>query len=367
MAETRLATIPRPGAPVEVRTVPRPDLEPGAAWLEIEASEVCGTDRYLQQGLLGGVPYPLVPGHVTVGRLAEARGKVHDVHGRTIQEGERITFLDVHGTCGACWHCLVAQATTRCPSRRVYGITYGLDDGPSGGWAEGMLLKPGTKLIPLGDTTAEHFLAGGCGLPTALHAVERGRVRMGDTVLVLGTGPVGLSAIALARLAGAFQVLAIGAPQSRVQVASAMGADATLDLTGLDFDARLAWVHEHTEGRGADLVIEATGVPDAVVESLRMARDAGRVSIVGQYTDHGEASFNPHTQLNAKHLDVVGVWGSDFSHFERSVRLMSDPVRSAPWTHIPQERFGLDDLNEALERVGKGNVVKALVDPRTGA
>ncbi|NIP82785.1 MAG: alcohol dehydrogenase catalytic domain-containing protein, partial [Gemmatimonadetes bacterium] len=61
--------------------------------------------------------------------------------------GDRVTFLDVHATCNACWYCLVAKATTRCPHRRVYGITYGVEDGLAGGWAERIHLKPGTKII----------------------------------------------------------------------------------------------------------------------------------------------------------------------------------------------------------------------------
>src|SRR5207237_1323792 len=80
---------------------------------------------------------------------------------------------------------------------------------------------------------------------------------------------------------------------------------------------RLEWVLERTDGRGADVTIEATGTPDAAVQAMRFVRDAGRVVIVGQYTDHGETSFNPHLDLNKKHLDVRGCWGSDFSHFSQ--------------------------------------------------
>jgi len=130
---------------------------------------------------LQGVPYPLVPGHVSVGRLSKIRGERHDVEGRKFREGERVTFLDVHRTCNACWYCLVAKATTRCPQRKVYGVTYGLNDGLCGGWAENIYLKPGTRCIRL-DAEPETFMTGGCALPTALHAVERGEIAIGDTV-----------------------------------------------------------------------------------------------------------------------------------------------------------------------------------------
>src|SRR5207244_11548728 len=109
-----VAVIPRPNASVELRKVPSPELEEDSALFEVELSEVCGTDVYLQQGRLEGVPYPLVPGHVSVGHLCKIRGTVLDVDGRPFREGDRVTFLDVHRTCNACWYCLVAKATTRC-------------------------------------------------------------------------------------------------------------------------------------------------------------------------------------------------------------------------------------------------------------
>ena len=368
------AVLPAPGAPVEVRELPEPELEPGSALLEVELSEVCGTDVHLRAGRLAGVPYPIVPGHVTVGRLAKIRGTLRDGAGNTLRdaegnvlrEGDRVTFLDVHRTCNACWHCLVAKATTRCPERRVYGITYGVADGPSGGWAEAIYLKPGTHIIPVGDLDAEAFMAGGCGLPTALHAVERAEIRIGDTVLVLGAGPVGLSAVILAKMSGALRVLCIGAPELRLEAARAVGADATLSIETTSPEERLAWVLEHTGGRGADVTIEAAGAPEAVVQAMRFTRDAGRVVVVGQYTDHGDVAFNPHADLNRKHLDVRGCWGSDYSHFFRAVQVMRDPPRSRPWSAIPLERFGLAQANDALDAVAAGRVVKALIDPRPG-
>src|SRR5688500_18505077 len=105
------AVIPAPHAPVELREVPSPELEPNSALLDVELSEVCGTDVYLQQGRLQGVPYPLVPGHVSIGRLSKIRGEMRDADGRLFNEGDRVTFLDVHRTCNACWYCLVAKAT----------------------------------------------------------------------------------------------------------------------------------------------------------------------------------------------------------------------------------------------------------------
>jgi D-arabinose 1-dehydrogenase-like Zn-dependent alcohol dehydrogenase len=237
MAKVLAAVIPKPHAPVEVRELPEPDLEQDSALLEVAFSEVCGTDVYLQQGRLAGVPYPLIPGHVSAGRLSKIRGRMSDVAGRPFAEGDRVTFLDVHRTCNACWHCLVAKATTRCPHRKVYGITYGLADGLTGGWAQKLYLKPGTRCIRLGEIDFEKFMAGGCALPTALHAIERAEVALGDTVLVLGSGPVGLSSIIFASMRGALRVLCIGAPERWLEAAWALGAVA-LDLETNDEGAR---------------------------------------------------------------------------------------------------------------------------------
>jgi threonine dehydrogenase-like Zn-dependent dehydrogenase len=362
------AVIPSPHSRIEIREVPAPELEPGSAILRVELSEVCGTDVYLHRGLLAGVPYPLIPGHVSVGRLEKIRGVISDVHGLPFCEGDRVTFLDVHRTCNACWYCLVAKTTTKCPQRRVYGITYGLDDGPSGGWAEQIYLKPGTRCIRL-DTEPTTFLAGGCALPTALHAVERANILLGDIVLVLGSGPVGLNMIIVALLSGALRVLCIGAPQHRLTTAAEVGACGTLNFAENTQQSRLEWVLEKTDGRGADVTIEATGDSTAVVEAMRFTRDAGRVVIAGQYTDHGpipaEKAFNPHLDLNKKHLDVRGCWGSDFSHFYRAVQLVSDSERSAPWMSLQPKlsHYNLTEVNEAIMDVAQGNIIKALIRP----
>ncbi len=364
MRRIAAVVIPAPGRSAEVREYAEPALEPDSALLAVELSEVCGTDVHLRAGRLTGVPYPLIPGHVTVGTLAQIRGTLRDVEGRAFAEGDRITFLDVHRTCNACWYCLVAKATTRCPERRVYGITYGEADVLAGGWAEMLYLKPGTRCIRMDGVASESFMAGGCGLPTAIHGIDRAEIRLGDSVLVLGSGPVGLSAIILARMVGALDVLCIGAPDVRLAAARAVGASAVLSIEALSPDERLEWVRARTAGRGADVTIEATGVPAAVTQAMRCTRDAGRVVVLGQYTDHGATPFNPHTELNRKHLEVRGCWGSDFSHFWRAIRIMADAERALPWTKLQLERYSLARANEALDRVADGSIIKALIDPR---
>lgn len=358
-----VGVIPGPGMAVELRELPIPNLEPGSALLRVTCSEVCGTDVHLRDGRLAGVPYPLIPGHVSCGVLEKIRGTVTDVYGKPLSEGDRVTFLDVHKTCHRCWFCLVAKASTRCPERKVYGITYGANDGLCGGWSEYVYLKPGVRCIRLDEVSDEVYMAGGCSLPTALHAVQRANIDFADIVLVLGAGPVGLSAIAFSLLRGAARVLCIGAPDTRLSIAKMIGAEAALNFTTYDERQRQDWVFEQTSGRGADVTIECTGAPSAVTEAMRDTRDAGTVVIVGQYTDHGEASFNPHLDLNKKHLDVRGCWGSDYSHFHRAVEMLKTPAAAEKWSAIPLERFTLSQAHQAIDAVAAGSTVKALILP----
>ena len=273
MAHYTAAVMPGPGQDIRLQEFPAPELEPGAVLLHTVFSEVCGTDVHLHHGRLKGVPYPIIPGHVSVGRIAEARGPVTDIEGAPLQPGDLVTFLDVHETCNRCWYCLVAKETTRCPSRRVYGITYSADEGLLGGWSQAIWMKPGVKLIRLPDSLPpEAFIGGGCGLVTSLHAVDLARIRLGETVVVLGVGPVGQSAVALAARSGAGQVIAIGDPEDRRHFARRMGANAVVGLELPPAD-RAAEVRSRTHGRGADVVIEASGAPEAVPQALDLVRD----------------------------------------------------------------------------------------------
>ena len=359
----RAAVMPAPKVPIELRELPWPTLTPGSAMLRTLYSEVCGTDVHLHHGRLAGVPYPIVPGHVSVGHLAEIRGTMRDIDGVPFHEGDLVTFLDVHETCGACYECLVTKQTTRCPHRRVYGITYGVADGPLGGWADHIWMKPGVKLLRLPPSVdPAQFIAGGCGLVTAMHAVERGGVRLGSTVAVLGVGPVGQAAIALSALSGAQSVIAVGAPAARLEFARRMGATATLSLD-MPPAERVDALRAANGGRGVDIVIEVAGDPSAVGQALDLVRDGGVVVVAGQYTDAGPLTINPHLQVNRKHVEVRGCWGCDYSHFHRAVQLLAHQGGALPWLDALSARFTLSQANEALAAVAARAVVKALIVP----
>jgi threonine dehydrogenase-like Zn-dependent dehydrogenase len=179
---------------------------------------------------------------------------------------------------------------------------------------------------------------------------------------VLGAGPVGQSAVALAALGGADPVIVIGAPASRLDFARRMGATEVLDLA-MPHEERVSHVKRLTGGRGADIVIEAAGAPEAVPQALDLVRDGGRVVVCGQYTNAGPATIEPHAQINRKHLEIHGCWGSDFSHLYRAVHVAARNAGRIPWKEMIGARFGLDRANEALQAVERREVTKAVIMP----
>ncbi len=358
------AVMPAPRVPIELREFPEPALADGSVLLRTLYSEVCGTDVHVWHGRLSGVPYPIIPGHVSVGVADKVRGAVRTVDGRPVAEGDRLAFFDVHRTCGRCRACTVTRTPTRCEARRVYGITDSAADGLFGGWAQAIYLEPGVSIARLPDSVPpETYISGGCGLITAVHIVDRAAISLGDAVLVQGTGAVGLSAIALAKLAGATQVIAFGAPADRLALAASMGADLVVDIQKTTEAERLAIVRDATGGAGVDVAIEAAGSSRAVEEALDAVRDGGRYVIAGHYTDAGPSAINAHQQINRKHLEIRGCWGSEVGHFVRALRILERHHAAIPWRAIGARTYALADVNEALADAEAMRLPKALVRP----
>jgi L-iditol 2-dehydrogenase len=364
MSTVIAAVMPAPRTPVELREFPTPDLPPGGALVETSFSEVCGTDVHLFHGRLSGVPYPIIPGHVSIGRIARLRGDARTIDGTALREGDRLAFFDVHRTCGRCYACAVTRTPTRCSARRVYGITDPASEGLFGGWSEAIYLEPGVLMAAVPDTVRdEDYIGGGCGLITSVHIMDRADIRLGDSVVVQGTGAVGLSAIALAKLSGAALVVAIGAPADRLELARQMGAELTFDLTTTP-NERLERVQALTGGHGADVVIEAAGSARAIEEGLNLARDGGRYVIAGHYTNAGPSTINAHEQINRKHLEVRGCWGSEPTHFVRALGVLEQHGARIPWHAIGAKVYALDELNDALADAEAMRLPKALVAPQ---
>lgn len=142
-----------------------------------------------------------------------------------------------------------------------------------------------------------------------------------------------------------------------------MGADIVMDVEATTVEQRREVVLDATGGRGGDTVIEASGNPAAVPEGLDLARDTGTYTVVGQYTDHGAVSVNPHLQVNKKHLDIRGVWGIDYSHFHRALLIQQRDNDQVHWEQLITHRFDLDGANDALAAVRGGDAIKAVICP----
>jgi L-iditol 2-dehydrogenase len=247
----------------------------------------------------------------------------------------------------------------------VYGITDPAAEGLFGGWSQKVYLEPGVIVAKLPDAVSfEAYIGGGCGLLTAVHIIERARLAMGDTVVVQGAGAVGMSTAALARRAGAGQVIIIGAPASRLELARRMGADHAIPLQGTTPDERRERVLALTGGVGADVVVEAAGSARAFEEGVRLARNGGAYVIAGHYTNAGDSTINAHEDINKKHLDIRGCWGSEVGHFLRALRALERYGHDVPWQDIGAKTFALGELNDALAQAEALTLPKALVDPR---
>jgi L-iditol 2-dehydrogenase len=198
---------------------------------------------------------------------------------------------------------------------------------------------------------------------TGFGAVQRSSITLGDTVVVQGSGAVGLSAAAFAALKGATTVIVIGAPTQRLELAKTLGADAVLSIEADAPDHRADVVKQLTGGRGADVVIEACGNPKAVPEGLRLVRDGGNYVIVGHYTDAGPIEINPHTDINRNHVEIRGQWGTEFSHVARALNVLAKHHERLPFERIIGARYGLEEADQALEDLEALRVTKAIIEP----
>jgi L-iditol 2-dehydrogenase len=141
-----------------------------------------------------------------------------------------------------------------------------------------------------------------------------------------------------------------------------MGADVTIDIRSTAPSDRLEMVMGESHGEGADVVIEAAGASAAVPEGLDLARVGGRYVIAGHYTDVGDATINAHRQINRKHLEIRGCWGSEPRHFLRALSIL-ERHPDIPFHAIGARTYGLRQLNDALADAEAMRIPKALVDP----
>lgn len=353
-------------APLEAREYPLPaKLEDGAVLVRTEMAGICGTDVHLWKGELP-ISLPVILGHETVGRIEKLGASVErDWAGQPLRVGDRVTWNSAT-SCGKCFYCAEKRQPTRCPQRRAYGIGYRCDEPPHllGGYAECHYLRPGTTIFKLPDDLAtESVIGAGCALITAIHGIERTGIAWRDKVVVQGAGPVGIAALAVAKSAGAAQVIVIGAPQHRLEMAKRFGADETIDLnTARAPEDRIAAVREKTGGYGADVVLECVGHPSAIGEGMEMCRDGGKYLVLGHYCDAGTVAFNPHV-ITRKQLQVFGSWSSEPRHLKAAIEFLSTTAERFPFTSMVSHRFPLERANEALQTTASWQSAKSVIVP----
>jgi threonine dehydrogenase-like Zn-dependent dehydrogenase len=355
------------GHPLVVEEFDVPPAEEGAIVVAVDYGGVCGTDLHLQRGDLG-VPTPLVLGHEGMGVVDElGRGVERDANGAALRLGDRVMWASSIA-CGNCVPCRLHGDPTLCENRLTYGVNRPTTAEPalSGAWADHIYLRNGTTVVKVSDAIdplAAMSLA--CAGPTIVRALfERRPVRLGEVVVVQGSGPVGLAAAALAQLAGAARVVLAGGPATRLALAAEVGiGDAHVNVVEADDPAAaIGEIVELTGGRGADVVIECAGVPSAVDEGLRMVRRGGAYLVVGQYTDGGNATINPH-QIVYRRLDVLGSWAFTGAHLVEYVRLLPRLAEQFDLARLVTP-YALADHGDALREVADGAVMKAVLTAR---
>ena len=193
--------------------------------------------------------------------------------------------------------------------------------------------------------------------------IEVAGITAGDTVVVQGSGPVGVASAMHAHLAGAPRVVLVGGPAGRLRVARKIGVgDVHVDIFEIpEAIERVRLVLDATPGgRGADVVLECAGVPEAVAEGWEMARRGGTFLALGQYTDRGAVPLNPHV-ITRKQLRVVGSWGFAEKHYLGHIEALP---RLAERFDLPRliTRYELEDADKALADMGAGRVMKPVLD-----
>lgn len=353
-------------SPIEVREFALPDRLQDGQWLvQVELAGVCGTDVHLHKGELK-VPLPLILGHETVGRVA-AMGSAtqRDWLGNDVRVGDRVSFT-VGRTCMHCRNCRVYRLPSRCLNRQAYGVTTGCATAPHllGGYAQYHFLHADTAVFRLADDLPSEAVVGaGCALVTAVHGFEKLQMKWAESCLIQGAGPVGLAALAIAKDAGARPLIVIGGPRDRLERCRQFGADLTIDIDETPDPARRRGiVLEHTSGLGADVVVECVGIPAAVAEGWELCRDGGKYLVLGHYGDAGPTLLNPHLIVR-KELSIMGTYGSEPQHWNIALEFLRTRRDRYPFHQLITHRFGLEQVNEALQAVASWQTGKAVILP----
>lgn len=331
-------------------TVPDPRLQdPTDAIVRIDTSTICGTDLHILKGDVPAVEPGRILGHEAVGTVVEIGDAV-----TTLEPGDRV-LVSCITSCGRCRFCKEGR----------YGLCTG-----GGGWIFGHLidgLQAEFARVPFADTsvyklppelTDEQVVFLADILPTAWEVgVLAGRVEPGDTVAIVGAGPIGLAAVMTAKLLTPGRIVVLDLADARLEKARSFGADVTINNGSTD---AVAEVMELTDGLGADAAIEAVGVPQTFELCTELIRPGGRVANVGV---HGHPATLHLEQLWIKGVTITTGLVDTFTT-PKLLRLVAEG-RLDP-TPFATHRFELDEMTEAYDTFADAASTNALKVVLTG-
>ena len=372
------ATLVEPGR-YELREYPLPDPQPGCVLVKMEMSGICGTDKHAYQGYTtqyGGraLEFPIIQGHENVGTVAAigGDGEYTDFEGVPLNVGDRVV-VGANVSCGKCYYCRHDFPYYFCENTTDYGNNLSAKNPPHlfGGWSQYIYIVPGSFLVRVPDelpnevAVLTEIMAVSVGLDRAkqMSAFPNESFRFDDTVVVLGVGPLGMCFLMKARMLGAGTIVAVDLSEFRLNFAKRLGADFALNASTTSAAEKLAFIRGLTQGRGADVVIECAGVPQAVPEALNMLRLGGMLVEAGNFSDLGEIGISPHRHLCAKNVRILGVGGEEPAAYGPSMRQMARYMKHYPLREFVTHRFRLNEAEAALHKSIEPDSMKVVLEP----
>jgi len=365
----KVSTLPAADGEPEVREQQVPETPHDGLLIRVEYSGVCATDLHIAQGHIPGYDYPSTLGHEVCG-IVEQIGPDFgaDVTGRPINRGDRVAVMPAT-PCGRCTPCRQGGRYPNCDNWDVIGFSNPDKRPAGGGWGQYVLCN-GRSRVFVSDAPAENVVLAEPAA-TPVEGLLRAGFTFGDSVLVQGTGTVGLLAIAIASLGGARTVAAIGGPARRLGIAQELGSDTVVNIGELkDPEARRdAVMAGSPQGQGYDIVVECAGVPSAVPEGFGYLRRGGCFVELGHFSDVGSIEINPYTHILSRDARMVSSSGYTPDSFGRALRLvekLGDRAGTLITHRLPLERAG--DALRALRPENKWQldgveVGKLVIDP----
>jgi len=345
----------------------------------MELSGICGTDKHTFEGFITQygdrkIEFPIIQGHENVGTIAAigGDGQYQDFEGLPLHVGDRVV-VGANVSCGQCYYCRHDFPYYCCHKTLDYGNLLSAKNPPHlfGGWSQYMYIVPGSFLFKVPDdlpsevaVLAEIF-AVSVGLDRAkqMSAFPSESFRFDDTVVVLGVGPLGMCFLVKARMLGAGTIIAFDLSDFRLDFAKRLGADHAVNVGKTTKAERLAFVRDLTAGRGADLVVECAGVPQAVPEALELLRIGGLLVEAGNFSDLGEVSISPHRHLCAKNARVLSVGGEEPAAYGPGMRQMARYLKHYPLREFVTHRFRLRDVAAAVQKSIEADSLKVVMEP----